>query len=68
MDDQIKQWLQDLYFKGAMETKKWIAEEFVKSLEYQDDEPNPHDEKIKKIFEYIDVLEQKREELDYVDE
>lgn len=63
MDEMIKIWFIDLYEREIEEAKGTIDNESLWALGYGSDE-NPHTENIKRLKEYIEILEDKIKELE----
>ena len=63
MNETVKIWLEELYKKEIEDAKGTIENEHIWELGYDGEEPNPHTENIEVLKEYIEVLEEKLEEL-----
>ena len=64
MNETVKIWLEELYKREIEEAKGTISNEHLCELGYDGNEPfNPHTENIMVLEEYIEVLEEKLEEL-----
>ena len=63
MNETVKFWLEELYKKEIEEIKGTISNEHIWELGYDGEEPNPHTENIEVLKEYLEVLENKLEEL-----
>ena len=63
MHETARIWLEELYTKEIEEVKEAIKNEHLWELGYDGEEPNPHTENIAMLMEYIEVLEEKLEEL-----
>lgn len=64
MNETVRIWLEELYKKEIEEAKGTIENEHIWELGYDGNEPiNPHTENIEVLKEYIEVLEEKLEEL-----
>lgn len=65
MSETVKIWLEELYKKEIKEVEEAIKNEHLWELGYDGDEPiNPHTENIIVLREYIEVLENRLEELE----
>ena len=64
MNEIVKIWLENLYKREIEEAKGTINNEHLWELGYDGKEPNPHTENIETLKEYIEVLEEKLDELD----
>ena len=63
MNETIKIWLEELYKKEIEEIKGTVDNERIWEAGYNGEEPNPHTENIKVLKEYLEILEEKLEEL-----
>lgn len=63
MNETVKIWLKELYSKEIAEIKGTIENEHIWELGYDGEEPNPHTENIEVLKEYLEVLEEKLEEV-----
>lgn len=64
MHETVKFWLEELYKKEIEDAKVDIKNQHLWELGYNGDEPvNPHTEAVELLKEYIEVLEEKLEEL-----
>ena len=64
MNEMVKIWLEELYKKEIEDAKGTISNEHLWELGYDGNGPvNPHTENIAVLMEYIEVLEEKLEEL-----
>lgn len=63
MHETVRIWLEELYTKEIEEVKETIKNEHVWELGYEGEEPNPHTENIEVLKEYLEVLEDKLEEV-----
>lgn len=64
MNETVKIWLEELYTNEIEKTKETIKNEHIWELGHNGEEPlNPHTENIEVLNEYIEVLEEKLEEL-----
>lgn len=64
MNELVRIWLEELYTKEIEDAKETIKNEHMWELGYNGEEPmNPHTENIEVLKEYIEVLENKLEEL-----
>lgn len=64
MNETVKIWLEELYTNEIEKTKETIRNEHIWELGYNGEEPlNPHTENIEVLKEYIELLEEKLEEL-----
>ena len=63
MNETIKNWLEELYKNEIEEIKGTIDNERIWELGYDGEEPNPYTENINILKEYLEVLEEKLEEL-----
>lgn len=64
MNETVKIWLEELYKKEIEEAKQTIRNEHIWELGYDGEEPlNPHTENIEVLKEYIEVLEERLDEL-----
>lgn len=63
MNETVKIWLEELYKNEIEEVKGAIDNERIWAVGYDGEEPNPHVENIEVLKEYIDILEEKLEEL-----
>lgn len=63
MNETIKIWLEELYKNEIEEIKGTVDNERIWELGYDGEEPNPHTENIKVLKEYLEILEEKLEEL-----
>lgn len=63
MNETVKMWLEELYTKEIEEIKGTISNEHLWELGYNGEEPNPHTENIEVLKEYLDVLEEKLNEI-----
>ena len=63
MNETVKIWLKELYSKEIEEIRGTISNEHIWELGYDGEEPNPHTENIEVLREYLEVLEEKLEEL-----
>lgn len=64
MNETVAIWLSNLYEDAIAEAKASIKNEHIWELGYDGEEPNPHTENIELLKEYIEVLEEKLEELE----
>jgi hypothetical protein len=63
MNETTKIWLGYLYTKEIEEVKTAIKNEHLWELGYDGEEPNPHTENIEVLKEYLEVLEEKLNEI-----
>lgn len=63
MDEMVKCWLEQLYENEIDNIKGTISNEHLWELGYDGEEPNPHTENIERLKEYLEVLEEKLEEI-----
>lgn len=63
MDEMVKFWFEELYKKEIEDAKCDIRNEHLWELGYDGEELNPHTENIERLKEYIEVLNEKLEEL-----
>lgn len=63
MNEMVKFWLEKLYKDEIKNAKGTISNEHLWELGYNGEEPNPHTGNIEVLHEYIEVLEEKLEEL-----
>lgn len=64
MNEMVKFWFEELYRNEIEEIKVAISNEHMWELGYNGAEPvNPHTENIEMLKEYLDMLEEKLEEL-----
>lgn len=63
MNDTVRFWLENLYKDEIEEVRGTIRSEQLWELGYSGEEPNPHTENIKMLREYIEVLEEKINEV-----
>ena len=65
MNETIKFWFEELYKNEIEEIKCAIRNEHLWELGYDGEEPvNPHTENIELLGEYLEMLEEKLEELE----
>ena len=63
MDEMVKCWLKQLYENEIDNIKGTISNEHLWELGYDGEEPNPYTENIERLKEYLEVLEEKLEEI-----
>lgn len=63
MDEMIKEWLRSMYLREIEDAKCDIQNEHLWELGYDGENPNPHTENIERLKEYIEILNEKLEEL-----
>lgn len=63
MNETVRIWLEELYKKEIKRAKGSISNEHLWELGYNGEEPNPHTGNIEILHEYIEVLEEKLEEV-----
>lgn len=63
MHETVKIWLEELYKNEIEKIKGTISNEHIWELGYDGEEPNPHTENIEVLKEYLDILEEKLDEL-----
>lgn len=61
--EMIKEWLKNMYLREIEDTKYDIQNEHLWELGYDGEDPNPHTENIERLKEYIEILNEKLEEL-----
>ena len=63
MSEAVRIWFEELYIREINEIKGTIENERIWELGYDGEEPNLHTENIKTLTEYLEMLEEKLEEL-----
>lgn len=63
MNETVKIWFEELYKKEIEEIKGTISNEHIWELGYDGEEPNPYTENIEMLQEYLELLEEKLEEI-----
>lgn len=63
MHETVKMWFEELYKKEIEEIQGTISNEHLWELGYDGEEPNPHTGNIEVLKEYLELLEEKLEEL-----
>lgn len=62
-DEIIVEWLKQMYQREIEEAQCDISNEHLWELGYDGKEPNPHTENIERLRNYIEILNEKLEEL-----
>lgn len=63
MNETVKIWFEELYKKEIEKIKGTISNEHIWELGYDGEEPNPYTENIEMLQEYLELLEEKLEEI-----
>lgn len=63
MNETVKIWFEEFYKKEIEEIKGTISNEHIWELGYDGEEPNPYTENIEMLQEYLELLEEKLEEI-----